>query len=282
MGKKILHLWNTAGIGSILAKYMDRLYGTQSRVIMKKSFDKFGFTTVGELIETDNTLFGKLQFYWKCLRAINGQNLLHIHAFYRMVPIARTFHPFMPIIYHCHGTEVRNKWKQRIKQLKYADAILYHARDLEGEGMPKNVYFINCPVDTDYFNSNGNEIREKNTAFTFSYRADDMAIDYANKHGLKLTLHNYSKSKPISYLELPSLLRKYEYYLDFKRDVDGSFLHKDYEHYTVSKTALEALACGCKVVDPRYKIRQGLPDENKPENVVNELWKIYERNGIMK
>ena len=38
---KVLHIWNTAGVGSIIAKYMDKIYGTKSRVVMRKSFDKF-------------------------------------------------------------------------------------------------------------------------------------------------------------------------------------------------------------------------------------------------
>jgi hypothetical protein len=280
MNRRILHLWNTAGIGSIVAKYMDRLYGTQSRVIMKKSFDKFGFTTIGEVVDTKNTLPSKVGFYWKCMRSINGRDIVHIHGFYKMVPIARTFHPFKPIVYQCHGTDVRHKWKERTKYLKYADVILYHAKDLEDEEMPKDIRFINCPIDTDYFNCDGSEIRERNTALTFSYRADDMATDYAEEHGLNLTIHN-RESKPIPYLELPSVLRKYDYYLDFKRDVDGSFLHKDSAHYTVSKTALEALACGCKTVGPDYRIRQGLAEENKPENVVKQIWEIYEERGFI-
>jgi len=36
---KVLHIWNTAGVGSIIAKYMDKTFGTESWVIMRKRFD---------------------------------------------------------------------------------------------------------------------------------------------------------------------------------------------------------------------------------------------------
>jgi hypothetical protein len=46
---KILHIWNTAGVGSVIAKFMDSMYPTESQVVMRKEFDKFGFTTLGEV-----------------------------------------------------------------------------------------------------------------------------------------------------------------------------------------------------------------------------------------
>lgn len=43
----------------------------------------------------------------------------------------------------------------------------------------------------------------------------------------------------------------------------------------LSKTALEALACGLDVLDYKLDRRHGLPDEHIPMNVVSRLETIY-------
>ena len=39
---------------------------------------------------------------------------------------------------------------------------------------------------------------------------------------------------------------------------------------------MEALACGCKVMNWKGEIIEGLPEEHKVENVVDRLLEIYE------
>lgn len=58
--------------------------------------------------------------------------------------------------------------------------------------------------------------------------------------------------------------------IDVKRDQYGR-LYK----VPLSKTALEALACGLKVITWKGKIIEGLPPENHPENVAKRIFNIY-------
>jgi hypothetical protein len=44
----------------------------------------------------------------------------------------------------------------------------------------------------------------------------------------------------------------------------------------ISKTGLEALACGLKVLNYKGEWMQGLPDKQKRENVVKQLIGLYE------
>ena len=36
---KVLHIWNTSGVASIIAKFMDKLFDTKSLVVHRKAFD---------------------------------------------------------------------------------------------------------------------------------------------------------------------------------------------------------------------------------------------------
>lgn len=49
------------------------------------------------------------------------------------------------------------------------------------------------------------------------------------------------KEQPMSYRRFPEVLRNHEYYIDVKRDFQGRLLK------WLSKTGLEALACGLKL-----------------------------------
>jgi len=46
---KILHIGNTAGVGSVIAKHMYKLFSSESLVLHTWASDPYGFTTYGEL-----------------------------------------------------------------------------------------------------------------------------------------------------------------------------------------------------------------------------------------
>jgi hypothetical protein len=267
---KILHIWNTAGVASIISKTMDKMYCTQSNVIMKKDYDKFGVTTFGEAIPyKHNTIFHKADFFLKCLIRCRGKDVIHIHGLYKLVPIVAALFPNKFIVYHSHGSDMRHKWKQRRVFLDHANEIFYVSHNIESPDMPKRAIYLPNPVDTDLFNADGKSHLEGH-ALTFSFRADNEAIAYAVKHGLILDIID-SKKNPVKYTELPTLLGKYEYYLDFKRDIGGI----SYGEYCMSKTGLEALACGCKVVGWNGKTYKGLPKCHHPAYTVSLIWPVY-------
>lgn len=267
---KILHIWNTAGVASIIAKTMDRIYHTQSNVIIKKDYDRFGVTTYGEAISYKrNTILHKIDFSLKCLVRCRGKDVIHIHGLYKLVPFIAALFPNQFIVYHSHGSDMRNKWKQRKVFLEHADAIFYVSHNIETTDMPKRAIYLPNPVDTDLFNPDGKSHLQGH-ALTFSFRADNEAIAYASEHCLTLDIID-SRKNPVNYTLLPTLLGKYEYYLDFKRDVGGI----SYGEYCMSKTGLEALACGCKVVGWNGETYEGLPKCHDPVYTVSQIWPIY-------
>lgn len=263
---RILHIWNTAGVASIIAKNMDRIYGTQSNVLMKKDWDKFGFTTYGELLSyKHNTLFHKVDFILKCLKKAQDFDIIHVHGQWKILPITKLLYPSKPLIAHFHGTDIRGLWNKRKKFWKFADVLLYSTLDLKDEETPREAIFILNPVDMDLFYPK-HDVLFPNDAFHITYNADNEAKRLAQQYGLKLVIHDRS----IPYRKFADELCNYGYYIDVKA-VAPSFRIYNF----LSKTGLEALACGLKVINRDGNILEGLPEEHKPESVTRILYSLY-------
>ena len=65
MPMELLHIRNTAGIASILTKFMDRELSTQSWVITRQASDSWGLTVFGEALN-----LGSYRFVFNVLRRI--------------------------------------------------------------------------------------------------------------------------------------------------------------------------------------------------------------------
>ena len=259
-GMKILHIWNTAGVASIIAKYMDKLFGTVSSVVMRKRYDKFGLTTYGELWDYPASVF-KL----RCLIRARKFDIIHIHSCDELVPSIRRRYPEKRIVLHYHGTDVRGRWREKEKFWRKADLILVSTPDLLA-GAPEQAVYLPNPVDLDLFKPirRPSQIsKHKKLALYFikpkSGRDLDWAKEVAKKYDLSLVVHE----RNIPYTKLPEFLNNFEYYID--------------RHYikSLSKTALEALACGVKVIDWREKVLNHFPEEHHPKNTVERLYEMY-------
>ncbi len=90
-----------------------------------------------------------------------------------------------------------------------------------------------------------------------------------NNINLKIDVHDRTK-KPILYEEIPNFLKKYNVYVDI-RIVNDKILEN------FSKTALESLACGLKVLNYKLEYIDKLPEMHNPVNVVNQLENIYNK-----
>jgi len=259
---KVFHVCNTAGVASIIAKYMDRLFGTESLVVCRKVFDPYGLTTYGEVWDC-----GANEFALKCLLLARKFDIIHVHSFDKLVPLLKFLYPKKPVILHYHGTDIRGKWALKKRYWSKAEAILYSTKDLLNDETPKDAIYMPNPVDTEIFYSCAIKPQPK-TAFHFSYGADDLAREYSKKYGLKLTIHDVRKHGVIPHLRLPKVLCIFEYYVDVKRVGQETAS-------AMSKTGLEALACGLKVIRWDGSVIIGLPLENRPENISKKIFDLY-------
>jgi hypothetical protein len=128
------------------------------------------------------------------------------------------------------------------------------------------------PIDTDHFKRelNVNGPIDKGAVFINSEVTDlELAMDYCRDKGINLKIDIYDRTKdPINYKDIPNFLKKYDVYIDL-RFVNRKLLRN------LSKTALEALACGLRVLNYNLEYVNSLPAEHCPENVATRLSFIY-------
>ncbi|MCW3989881.1 MAG: hypothetical protein NWE88_07405 [Candidatus Bathyarchaeota archaeon] len=256
---RILHIWNTTGSGSTISKFMDKTYKTHSWVITRKKPDHWNHTLFGE---TSN--LGAKLFTLKALLMARNYDIIHVHAFDKIVPYLKLIYPHKKILLHYRGVDIRGIWDTKFKYWSKADKIFVSTEDLLA-GAPSGTVHIPRAVDTDFFHPGGTF--NPGTAFSIPYMADDLAIKYAEENDLILTFGGGLES-PIKYTKFNDVLSQYEYYIDVKRS-KGKILE------ALSKTGLESLACGLKVIKWNGEIVNGLPEKNLPERVVEKLYSIY-------
>ena len=253
---RVLHVWNTAGVGSVIAKYMDRLFGTESLVVHRRVFDPYGFTAYGELWDC-----GAKMFALKCLWLARKFDVVHVHSFDKLVPFLKFFYPWKPVVLHYHGSDIRGEWSLKQKYWSKADVVLYSTLDLLDAETPKQAIYMPNPVDTELFHNFSKRYQKSNSALAFHYHLDQTKADrYAQNYRLFMKI----LERNIPYKKIPEKFNRYEYYIDRT------------EIPSLSKTALEALACGLKVIRWDGELVEKLPTEHKPENIAKKIWKIYQ------
>lgn len=257
----VLHVWNTAGVACTLAKWTNRVYGVHTDVYAMKRYDPFGHITYGTpRLEND------ARFRYLVIQNIPDFDIVHLHEFDPLALKIRRCYPEKPLIMHYHGSDIRGQWNRKKRFWENADAVLVSTLNLL-DGAPEEVIYFPNPIDTDLFHPTQDEA-VSNSALTFRHGAVDVAEALADKHGLELSV----LPRDIPFLEMPSLFRQFRWYIDTKRK-DGMLLCRS--GGSGSKTGLEALACGLKVINSDGEIREGLPSQHRAENAVRELHSIY-------
>jgi hypothetical protein len=232
-----LILWNTAGAFTPVAKYLNS-NGHEARIVMREDFDIYGHTNDSDCAIMVNSAKG---FYAEGLKQILYKfrpDIIHCSSSMKMMVIARAIAPRTPIILSSHGSDIRFAPK-RHDVAELADFVHVTTPDLQQYGI-----WIDRVVD-DYFYYRGG--RTLNTALMYyspHYYIDtrEAALEWCAERGITLTIIDRSDPdfEPIPNKEMPAIYSAHEYYLDWKGQKD--------KIDALSRSALEALACGCNVV----------------------------------
>lgn len=260
MEPRILHVWNTAGVASVIAKFTDRQYHTRSTVITRRAADRVGLTTYGTAYND-----GPSRFFLRALLAARKSDVVHVHSLDRIVPWIKRLYG-KPVIMHYHGTDIEGRWDEKTSRWRRADYLAVSTPNLL-EGAPASAVFVPNPVDTDIFRPVV-EVRNPRSALSFRYGMDAEAEHLVEDLGLDLTLLDRWSVK---HEEMPQVLSKYAYYVDMRKPPDHGVAR------SVGKAALEALACGCRVVDWSGRVLEGLPQENNPLEVSMKWNEVYDQ-----
>lgn len=150
----ILHIWNTAGVASILAKWTNKLYGAHTHVYSMEKHNKFGHLTYGELCSENDARFR----YHAIQKALNF-DVVHIHAYDGLALKMSKVLPQKPIVLHYHGSDIRGRWRRKKRFWESANMILVSTPDLL-DGAPEGTIHIPTSIDTDLFypNSHPNDV----------------------------------------------------------------------------------------------------------------------------
>jgi hypothetical protein len=290
---KILHIWDQAGVACIIAKYQKKM-GHDVKVIRRTNYDPYG---IYEFYEDLVCFTPKEEFLQVCLREASVADIVHIHSridafFY----LNKKLNKKPKIVMHFHGTELRGiKQNQKIWPLrnllvssiksyrrsivrkrsnalveKFADRVLVSTPDLLSH-VNKGSVLLHNPVDTEHFNEKQNH-KSNEHAFTFATESKSVKnwiISICKKNRIdNLDVIDRTKN-PMKYFAMPDFLREFGIYIDILY-INDKLIKSN------SKTGLESLACGLRVIDHSGEPKYGLPVEHQPLNVMQKLERIYQ------
>ena len=294
---QILHIWDQAGVACIFAKYQKKM-GHSVKVLRKANYDPYG---IYEFYRDSINFIEDSIFLDMCVKESKEADIIHIHSRTDVLfHLREKLNKKCKIIMHFHGSELRGIMERnerlslssiplffknyRISYLRktknemaerLSDKVLISTPDLAKYITKRDYIFLHNPVDTEHFSykHNKNEINSGETFFTFNTEAIsdiEWIKDFCKRNGVNNLQIVDRRKNPIMYSDMPSFLRKFQVYVDVR-----------YINYKVlenlSKTALESLSCGLKVLDYNLKYRQGLPREHDPYNVINRLETVYKQ-----
>lgn len=256
---KILHIWDVAGVTSILAKYQKKM-GHETKVMMLKKHDPM---EVSEFYNKTYDMNAK-KFILLVLWEARKYDVLHIHNLSIIIPALRILYPKKKIFIHHHGfTSAIKRYSKIVNNL--VDGVFIATEDLF-KVFP-NAKLIPTPVDIEHFKKGVLGYGK------LSFHTKHLDFEKFKEHVKDDTIDIIDRDKnPVPYHLMPDLLRNYNVYYDIKYIPQG--LGK-----VSSKTCFEALACGLTVVDFEGKRLLGLPEKNHPNYSANLCLKYY---GIKK
>lgn len=263
---KVLHLNDLAGVAGILCKYL-RKAGHQADCISFMDDHEFGFSKFYGYRHFQNQDI--MAYFLKGM--IPQYDIIHVHFSYTLLPWLYQFNK--PIVMHYHGTEIATQNIDAMTADFRCKAILVAGEQLL-QYHPRAEYLPTI-VDTEYFYPMP-ELRKcepgtsrGNLMFDVSYIDTQKVLEKAGRDTNIVIIGREAHTIP--YAKLPETLNNYEGFIDIRYHKQRGLLTDR------SKTGLEALACGLKVLIHEGEWLTELPERHKPEVVVKNLVEKYER-----
>jgi hypothetical protein len=304
---KVLHIHDQAGVACILAKYQ-RTNGIQSKVVSANKSDKYGILT---FYKDYVDLVDRSNFVEYCLSEAKNTHVIHIHSAEQLViKIRKAYGNSKKIVLHYHGTDIRGlknknnsnrsvipntttriksiaakvKNRLRLVQMGYYKSLRIESQRLANEilvstpdllSLLPHAKYLPNPVDVDHFSKDDtthNKVNKNNALIIKTEIGNsEKVLEYCKNNNIDLKIDVFDRTKsPLLYEEIPNFLKKYNIYVDIRIAND-----KILENF--SKTALESLACGLKVLNYKLEYLDKFPEMHNPVNVVNQLKNIYNK-----
>lgn len=284
----------------------------KSKVLSSNTIDKYGIL---KFYKDYVDIIDRANFVEYCLAEAKSADIIHIHSVEQIViKIRKVFGNSKRIILHYHGTDIRGlknkniphsstiqntkirtksyaakvKNRLRLLQMGYYRSLRTESQKLANEILvstpdlllllPYAKYLPN-PVDVDHFSKDDtihnkvNNNNNNNNALTIKTTSGDIqkTLLYCKENNINLKIDVLDRTTtPILYEEIPNFLKKYNIYIDI-RIVNDKILEN------FSKTALESLSCGLKVLNYKLEYIDRLPSIHNPVNVTKELENIYNK-----
>lgn len=266
----VLHIWNQAGVSSLLAKYQN-LIGYESAVIQQTKHDPTGISKY-----YGNVLYQKKSnFLFHCLSASRLYDIIHLHdAWFMVVPLS-ILYPRKKIIMHYHGSLVRNNTlgKMRLKNERLVNKILVATPDLLEYEYTKPPFYLPDPIDDQLFAPRTITKNSRGFAWLKHTQQDEQLRSLLISKNFPFHLETRQRIKGMKnglpYYEMPDFLSNYEYYIDIPI-INDKLIKAN------SCLGLQCMSLGLKVVSWDFSIKSKLPEQHKPENVVKKLDEIYQ------
>lgn len=268
---KILHIWNTAGVASLMAKHLRRK-GHHVDVLMRTGYDPF---LMNEYYNYSLLNLSGNEFLNHAIKQAEHYDVIHVHAIYKIGKRLRELYPNKKLILQYHGTELTNCTDNafRISQSLYFNHVLCSTNDLYNilKYESKRGILLENAVDTDIFKPKDQNKFKSALLFKIRYTDIDLIQSFV-KSNTDWDVYLIDREKDFkTYSEMPILLNQFDKYIDVK--IYSWTTGKPGEAY--SKTGREALACGLKVLNYKGDIVSGLPEEFTPEYMIDRLLNIY-------
>lgn len=280
---KVLHLWNTGGGPSVMARHSSYA----SRVLMARYMDPYDICACyGDVCTVvDSPVLRSRYFGLRALIESRQYDIVHIHAgpklFYWFHKFSSLFQK-KRLIFHYHGSDIRLTPEEiRLSIEKHADKILVSTPDLLDYKLDVELTYMPNPVDTKLFarredipcNNRGRCNLKPGQDIAWTKEALEKfgygGVDWDFQHRVGGAAERHSKHSVV-FANMPDLLSDYEYYADVHYDQNTGMSYQ-----ADSKTALEAMSLGLKVLRYDGSVSDRLPERHKPENVARELDSVY-------